>query len=194
MKRLILAALAIAVLPLAAQAGDLSYNYLQAGYNYAHNDNSDQNSPGWEGTASAALGQHFQVFGGGGVSNRDASSASGQNWNLGAGFHTPVSDQTDFVGDLSYRHGNIDGVSGDVKTYSGEVGVRSALAPQFEGWLMAGYSNATNDTGDIDRSSKGHAYGTLGGQYKFTKNWGLVAEGRLASDTRGIFVGPRYSF
>ena len=60
---------------------------------------------------------------------------------------------------------------------------------------MAGYSERDqNDTGDVDRNSKGQVFGKLGGQYKFTNNWGLVAEGRLSNDTRGIFLGPRFSF
>ena len=134
MKRVLLAALAIAVLPLAAQAGDLSYNYLQAGYDYSHADKNGNNAHGWDATASAALGEHFQVFGGGATTTSDDSSNSRQSWTLGGGFHTPVGAQTDFVGDLAYHHGNIDGVSGHVNTYTGEVGVRSAMAPKVEGW------------------------------------------------------------
>ncbi|HEY2344735.1 MAG TPA: hypothetical protein VGH80_02505 [Xanthomonadaceae bacterium] len=194
MKRLLLAALATAILPLAAQAGDLSYSYLQADYGYSHNDNNGGNGHSWNGTASAAIGQNFQLFGGGSVSERDASSNSGQGWNIGGGFHTPISSQTDFVGTLDYRHANIDGVSGDVKAYTGAVGVRSGLTPHVEGWVMAGYSDNHNDLGDISRDSKGRAFGELGGQYKFNKNWGLVATGRLSSDDHSFTVGPRFSF
>jgi len=195
MKRVFLAFAALAALPLAAQAGDLSYNYLQAGYGYSHGDNG-RNAHGWHGTASAALGDHFQVFGGGGTTDRDipAGSTSGEGWNLGAGFHTGISDRTDFVGDVDYLRSHLDGVSGSVKTWAGEVGVRSAMAPKFEGWVMAGYARGHNEIGDVDRGTHGRAFGRLGGQYKFTKNWGLVAEGRVTSEGQGIFLGPRVSF
>ena len=194
MKRLLPALLAVVFLPLTAHAGDLDYNYLQAGYGYSHNDNSGRDSHSWNGTASAAIGQNFQVFGGGSVNDHDGTPRTGQGWNIGGGFHTPVGSQTDFVGNVSYGHGNVDGVSGDIKTYSGAVGVRSALTPHVEGWVMAGYSDNHNDIGDIDRDSKGQAFGELGGQYKFTKNWGLVAQGRVSNDGHSVFVGPRFSF
>lgn len=195
MKRVLLAFAATAALPLAAQAGDLSYNYLQAGYSYAHGDGG-RHAHGWEGEASAGLGDHFQVFGGGGTNDRNnpAGPSSGEGWNLGAGFHTGIGSRTDFVGDLDYHRSQLDGVSGNVRSWAGEVGVRSAMSPHFEGWAMAGYQRAHNDIGHVDRGSNGEAFGKLGGQYKFTKNWGLVAEGRVASHDHGIFVGPRVSF
>jgi len=194
MKRILLAALAAAVLPLAAQAGDLSYNYVQAGYDAAHNDNSGRDSHGWTGDASFAIGEHFQVLGGYSHNNRDVpdnSSRTANSWRLGGGFHTPVSGNTDFVADVDYHQASVDGVSRDVKGYSAEGGVRSALAPRFEGWALAGYSHI-HDPGD--GRNNGEAFGKLGGQYKFNKNWGLVAEGRLAENDRSIFIGPRISF
>jgi len=195
MKRILLAALAVAVLPLAAQAGDLSYNYVQAGYGATHNDNSGRDSHGWSGSGSAALGEHFQVLGGLSRTNRDLPSNPNSNvnaWTLGAGFHTPISAKTDFVADVDYHQASVDGLSRDIKRYSGELGVRSAMAPQFEGWAMAGYTHAHDPNGD--GRNNGEVFGKLGGQYKFTKNWGLVAEGTLAENNRGIFIGPRISF
>jgi len=195
MKRILLAALAAAVLPLAAQADDLSYTYLQAGYNAAHNDNSGRDTHGWSGDGSYALGEHFQVLAGFAHSNRDLPSdpnASVNAWRLGAGFHTPIGGKTDFVADVDYHQASIDGVNRDTKRYSGELGVRSALAPRFEGWALAGYSHAHDPNGD--GRNNGEVFGKLGGQYKFNKNWGLVAEGRLAENDREIFIGPRVSF
>jgi Ax21 family sulfation-dependent quorum factor len=194
MKRILLAALAMAILPLAAQASDLSYTFLQGGYTYSNN-NSGSNSHAWSGEGSAAVGQNFDVFAGGGKTFRDDSDANVNGWNLGGGFHTPVSGQTDFVADVQYNNGDVQGRSGDTKNYVGELGVRSAMAPHFEGWAMAGYSNDHNDTGDINRPSSNSVFGKLGGQYKFDKNWGLVAEGKVGShNNQSIFVGPRISF
>lgn len=194
MKRFLPAALAIALLPFAAQAGDLSYNYFQAGYGYSHNDPSDSHSHLWRANGSVAVGDHFAIIGGGNVVDHDGTDTSGQGWSLGGNFHTPISAQTDFIANASYGHSNIDGVSGHVNTYSGTLGVRSGLTPHVEGWVEAGYSNSQNDLGDISRGSQGRVFGLLGGQYKFNKNIGLVAEGNLGKDNRGIFVGPRISF
>lgn len=195
MKRILLAALAAAVLPLAAQASDLSYTYLQAGYDAAHNDKSGIDSHAWSGSGSVAVGEHFHVLGGFSHSNSDLPNNSNSRvntWTLGGGFHTPIGGKTDFVADVDYHQANVDGLSRDVKGYTGEAGVRSALAPQFEGWALAGYSHSHNPNGD--GKSDGEAFGKLGGQYKFGKNWGLVAEGTLAENNRGIFIGPRVSF
>jgi hypothetical protein len=65
MKRILLAVLAVAVFPLASQAGDLSYTYVEGGYTYLHNDNAGHLGDNWGGSGSAALGPNFFVFGGG---------------------------------------------------------------------------------------------------------------------------------
>ncbi len=191
MKRILLAALATAILPLAAQAGDLSYSYLQGGYDYTNSD-SGHNSHGWGGTGSVALGQNFQVFGGGSRVSHDHLDAISNVWNLGGGFHTAISDRTDFVADVDYRQATLEGRSGDARAYSGELGVRSALAPHFEGWAMAGYANSHNDNLGHNNSEK--LFGKLGGQYKFDKNWGLVGVATVSHNGESYFVGPRFSF
>jgi len=195
MKRTLLAVLAVAVIPFAAQAGDLSYTYLQAGYDAAHNDKSGRDSHGWTGEGSFAIGEHFQVMGGYSDNSRDLpnnESRTANSWRLGGGFHTPVSGNTDFVANVANHQASVDGLSRDIKGYSGELGVRSAMAPHVEGWAMAGYTHA-HDPNGVGRSD-GEVFGKLGGQYKFNKNWGLVAEGRLAQNDRIIFIGPRVSF
>lgn len=190
---LVPAALAMAMLPLAARADGLDYNYLQAGYDFSHNSDTGRDAHGWNAGASAAVGSNFQVFGGGGVS--DGAVRSGQSWNLGGGFHAPVSASTDLVGDVAFHHGNFDGVAGDARSWTGEIGVRSALAPHVEGWLLGGYTNTRSDVGAINRPTRDQAFAALGGQYKFDSHWGLVAQGRIGSrGERGIFIGPRFSF
>ena len=190
MKRILLAALVIAALPLGAQAGDLSYSYLQGGYQATDIDGLP-NAHGYGGTGSFALGPNFQLHGGWARQDFNSSNVSFDDWNLGGGFHNPINATTDFVANADYRRLNINGLSGDIKTWSGEVGVRSALAPQFEGWALAGYEDGKNINGAV--------YGKLGGQYKFGKNesgsgWGLVAEAKFSKDINQYFIGPRISF
>jgi Ax21 family sulfation-dependent quorum factor len=198
MKRILLAVLAVAVFPLASQASDLSYTYVEGGYTYLHNDNVGHLGDNWGGSGSVAVGPNFFVFGGGSHTSEPVESTNG--WNLGGGFHTGISSNTDFVADVNYAHTTVDGLSGDSKGYIGEVGVRSALSPQFEGWLMAGYENGHADFSNPDSViANSHTvntgYGKIGGQYKFNKNWGLVAEARVESrGNQSLFFGPRISF
>jgi Ax21 family sulfation-dependent quorum factor len=195
MKRILLAALVFAALPLAAQASDLDYNYLQAGYQYNDNSNSAPNGHGWSGLGSVALGPNFFLQGGGShmdrgsfiAPNGDFRPAAGVNsWSLGGGFHTPVSANTDFVGAASYNHGDVDGLDNARHTYSAEVGVRSAMAPHLEGWISAGYGDGPD--------TKGSVFGKIGGEYKLDKNWGLVGQVRASRNETQYFVGPRVSF
>jgi Ax21 family sulfation-dependent quorum factor len=198
MKRILLAVLAAAVFPLASQAADLSYTYVEGGYNYLHNDNAGHLGDNWGGSGSAAVGPNFFVFGGGSHTSEPVESTNG--WNVGGGFHNGISSTTDFVADVGYAHATVDGLSGDSKGYIGEVGVRSALAPHFEGWLMAGYENGHSDfsgldSGVVSSRTANTFYGKAGGQYKFDKNWGLVAEARVGSrGNQSLFFGPRISF
>jgi len=198
MKRILLAVLAAAIFPVASQAGDLSYTYIEGGYTYLHNDNAGHLGDNWGASGSAALGTNFFVFGGGSHTSEPAESSNG--WNLGAGFHNGISATTDFVADADYFHQNVDGLSGDSKSYIGEVGVRSAFAPQFEGWLMAGYANghtdlASEDAVIVNNRTSNTFYGKVGGEYKFNKNWGLVAEAKVGSEgNQSLFFGPRISF
>jgi Ax21 family sulfation-dependent quorum factor len=185
MKRILLAALVSAALPLAAQAGDLSYSYLQGGYQATDIDGLP-NAHGWGGAGSFALGPNFQLHGGWARQDFNNSNVSFDDWNLGGGFHNPINATTDLVANVDYRRLNINGFSGDIKTYSGEVGVRSALAPQFEGWALAGYEDGHNINGAV--------YGKLGAQYKFGKSWGLVGEAKFSKDINQYFIGPRISF
>jgi Ax21 family sulfation-dependent quorum factor len=185
MKRILLAVLVTAALPLAAQAGDLSYSYLEGGY-YATDINNLPNAHGWGGAGSVAVGENFNLSGGWARQDFDHSNVSFDDWHVGGGFHNPVNTTTDLVANAGYRNLSINGLSGDIKTYSGEVGVRSALAPQFEGWVLAGYEDGKNINGSF--------YGKLGGQYKIAKGWGLVGEAKFSKDINTYFVGPRFSF
>lgn len=192
MKRILLAALAAAAIPLSAQAGDLDYTFVQGGY---YNDfNSGADSHGWSGSGQFAVGQNFFLSGGAGRTEIDGQPNHFDGGQVGGGFHVPISAQTDFIGELQYGRETSSAVSGHATTYTGDVGVRSALAPHFEGWVKAGYTNASSDFGGVDEGSRGRVFGNLGGEYKFNKNVGLVSEVTFVRDEQQVFVGPRINF
>ena len=74
----------------------------------------------------------------------------------------------------------------DLDGYSAEVGVRSALAQNFEGYVMAGYEDGDNFDGDF--------YGRLGAQVKFNQNWGVNGDVKFADGDTQYFIGPRLTF
>ena len=201
-----LAALALlAVLPAlglsaAASAADgLNYNYVEGGYIAT---NSDVDADGWAVNASAALSPNFSLFGSYSGQKTDAFTAGGvrvdsanaDQWRLGVGYNYGISANTDLVARAAYDKYKVDDVSiggvnyggNDVNGYSAEVGVRSALASNFEGYALAGYEDSQDFSGDF--------YGRLGGQVKFNPNWGLSGDIKFASGDTQVFIGPRFSW
>ena len=186
MKRTAIALLAaLAATPFAAQAGDLSYTWLEAGYLRADPDGFDaENGFGIRG--SGAITESLHVFGGFdriSVDN-DFGDADIDNLRFGFGYNTPISDNTDLVARVAYERIDIDRL-GDVDGYSVEAGVRTAFSPHFEGSAALRYTDVdgADDTALV-----------LGGQYKFNATWGISAEVALGNDGNALFVGPRASF
>lgn len=183
-------ALALAcALPFAASAADgISYNYVQGGYTHI---NSDANAKGWAIDGSTAVSPNFHVFGGYNSAKTDNSGVGRvtlDQWKLGAGYNTAISAKTDFVGTLAYQkaEASLGSVSTNLDGYAAEAGVRAALTPMLEGYAMAGYEDGQDYSGD--------AYGRLGAQVKFNKNWGVATDVKFASGDTQWFIGPRLTW
>lgn len=182
-----LAALALMVAaPLAASAQDarsgLSYNYVQGGYVRTNTDNAD--ADGWGLGGSVAVHPNFHLFGNYSTQEVDHVNIDVDQWRLGAGYNRSISDRTDFVGTVAYE--KFDAGSADLEGYSLEAGVRSSLAPAFEGYALAGYEDGDQYDGDF--------YGRLGGTVKFNPNWGVNADVKIADGDTQWFVGPRFTW
>lgn len=203
MKRSLIALGLLAALPFAASASDLSYNYVEGGYTRINGLGTKVDGAAING--SVALGSRFHLFGGyetlevpgQTVSIVDGTTintfdADVDSWNLGFGYNHALSQRTDLVARLGYRDTDADsplgGGSYGFKSYFTEVGARSQLMPNLEGYLYAGYEK-TEGTGQ-----SGDYYGRLGAQYNFNKSWGLVADARFGSGAEQYFFGPRFSF
>ena len=74
----------------------------------------------------------------------------------------------------------------DYTGWSAEVGVRGALHPNFEGYVMAGYEDGDQYDGEF--------YGRLGAQAKFNQNWGVSGDVKFVDGDTQWFVGPRFSW
>lgn len=178
--------------PLAAQAADLSYSYLEAGYIYTDPDGADGDG-GFAIRGSGAITDNWHVFGG--YDDTDFDAFDFQSWRVGLGYNTPINDQIDFVGRIAYEKAEVDvdvscqalGICDvlDDNGFSVEAGIRGEFAPNFEGHVAVRYIDIADD------STTGLA---LGAQYKFNQNWGIATDAFVSSDGNQFFIGPRLSF
>ncbi|MGY6518027.1 MAG: Ax21 family protein [Lysobacteraceae bacterium] len=185
MKRTLIALSAAALLPFAASANELSYSFVELGYAGV---DSSVDASGAAVRGSVAVGDSFYLHG----AYKDlrterigmfARRLSVEEWNLGAGYRLAIGASTDLISELSYQELRVMGQTGD--GWIAEVGVRSALASNFE--LRA--------TGGYDRfEGRGKGFARLGGVLKFNPNWGLSADAKLIDGDVEYFVGARLSF
>jgi len=185
MKRSLIALTLAAALPFAASAADgLSYNYVQGNYVTTKTDGAD--ADGWGLNGSVAVHPNVHLFGSYANQKIDGTSFDFDQWRVGAGYNTALSARTDFIANVAYDKVDLGGgIEGD--GYSVESGVRAALAPNFEGHALLGYEDGDDFDGDV--------YARLGAQVKFTPNWGVGAEVKVANggDAQWM-VGPRLTW
>lgn len=214
-KRFILAAL-LAAAPFAASAQEFSYTYVEGGYGqttFDMNYNEDLEVDGGYIRGSFEISDSFHLFGQYTKMSGEeqwASISGGHSFDhdfdlgeLGVGYHHRLSDRLDLVTEVSLVSIGFKTTRterpffGDMTPYSAvdfdesstearvAVGVRGGTGA-LEGWAKAGYlSDGTFDGGFI---------GTLGGQVKFARMWGVVAEVELAESWNQLHLGFRASF
>lgn len=207
MKKMLALALALAAAPFAASAAELSYTFVEGGYNKIHVDDADFDNPELDGgyiRGSYDLGSGVNVIGGIARASEDFALAPGLDldldltqYELGLGYHQSLSERVDFIGELAWTRVDLDveagGISDDesVKGGRGAIGVRGAFNDVVEGLLKVNYY----DGGDFE----GGFTGVLGAQFRINPTWGITAEvehGELLlsdEDTR-YMVGVRASF
>lgn len=205
MKRSLIALALAATLPFAASAANgLNYNYIEGGYVATNLDSNDGDidADGVGVNASIALSPNFHVFGSFNTQESDAFDFLGSRvetdvnqWRVGVGYNAPIANHTDLVARAAYEKFEADDVTVDGQRYdindgddgySVEVGVRSALTANLEGYAFAGYEDYGNDADDF--------YGRLGAQIKFNPNWGISGDVKFADGDTQWFIGPRFSW
>jgi len=197
MKRSLLALTLLAAVPAltvstAASAADgVSYTYVEGGYIGTNTDAGD--ADGWAINASGAIAPNFHIFGGYSGQKTDDFTVGGlrfdgvnvDQWRAGLGYNHTISPAADLVTRVAYEKAKVEG-GGSQDGYSVEAGVRGALAPNFEGYAMAGYEDGNDASGDF--------YGRVGAQVKFNPTWGISGDVKFADGDTQYFVGPRITF
>ena len=201
LKKSLLALALAAALPMSAQAGEISYSYLEV--NYLQMNAESSNGPdvdSWIVQGSAELGSSsFYVFG---SHQFDSDYAhydhSHENFSVskgGAGYHWALGDSTSMHAEL--------GVGSETMYsdhfYTAGLGIRHNFGDSFE---LSG--NATHRFGSD--GLKDTTFVEVAGQYKFNENWGITAaytwgdyDGGSAASWDSTYdssykLGLRYSF
>ena len=191
-KRLpLLAALAVpmgAAMPALADNG-MSYSYVEAAYIDTEIEvgSTDVDGDGIGLTGSAALNDTVFLTASYGTQDFDFGIDLDQ-WSVGVGAHTPLSDSVDLVGSISYVDAEVDTSFGsaDDDGYLLTAGVRAQVAPNVE--LEGGISFI-----DLDESGDETAL-VFGGRYYFTEQFAVGAGVSIADDTTGWNIGARLEF
>lgn len=186
MKRTLLALTLLAALPFAASAAEgVSYSFVEGGWTQTDLGNSGTDAKGFAIRGSGAIAPNFHVFGDYSKQEIDDTDFDFDQWRLGVGYHQELNTRVDLVTNVAYE--KFDAGNGlDFDGYSVEAGVRGALAPNFEGYALAGYEDSDEFDGDF--------YGRVGAQVKFNPTWGINGEVKFADGDRQYFIGPRISF
>lgn len=207
MKKQLALAVVLAAASLSANAGELNYNWLEAGYLRTDIDQIGDGD-GYAINGSAALGEALHLFGG--YSSQtgadDGVDVELDQVRVGLGVNYALGARADFLTRVAYERAEtrvtvagFGSGEGEVDGYSIEAGVRGLLADNFEGWVLGGFTDANRAQANgfdvaLDEEQDEEFYGRVGAQLKFSPTWGLVGEGRFADDFSEVFLGARASF
>lgn len=205
MKKSLLALSLLAALPFAASAAEgISYNFVEGGYVATNldNDNGDIDADGFGVNGSVALHPNFHLFGG--VSGQETEDfgflgtrveTDVNQWRAGVGYNVEIAPKVDLIARAAYEKFEVDDVTVNGQTfdinegddgYSAEVGVRAALASNFEAHASAGYEDFGDGADDF--------YGRVGAQIKFNPTWGIAGDVKVSDGDTQYFVGPRLTW
>lgn len=175
----------------AALADDLSYSRIQATYQEVDLDAGggvDVDGDGFGVGGSFAIGDSWYAFANYATADFD-SVVDLTILTIGAGWHTAISEKTDFYAELGFADGEID-VSGfgseDDSGYSVEIGIRSMVNENLELFGSVGQV-------DFDDFGDGTALGA-GLWYTVSGNFALGLGADFEDDVTSYGLGARLYF
>lgn len=183
-------ALAAAMLPLMAQADNLSYSYVDIAYVNTDVDDFDEEIDGFALRGSVEITEQAFVFGG---YTDQSTTVFGEDldvrsYALGLGYAWPVSDTADIYGKVAYveTEAEFAGLSVDDDGFSLGAGLRGRVAEQFELEGAVTYIDLS-DSGDDTVLG-------LGARWFFTDVFSLGVELETDDDATTYGVGGRFNF
>ncbi len=172
-----------------ALADGLNYNFIEAGYVEfdLDDDFADVDGDGFGIGGSFEVGESMFITAGYTTADFDFGIDIDQ-LSVGLGVHTPIADDVDFVGTISYVSLDAEGfgISGDDDGFEASVGVRAMISEAVE---LAGGINYIDlsDSGD-DTSFGGSAW------YHFNDQFALGLQAEFGDDISSYGISGRLFF
>ena len=166
MKKYLPLALLLACAPFTASAGELNYNYVEAGYSKTHFDGF--NIDGYAAKGSMAFNDQF--YGAIGVHQDNEQGEYLEPWELTGGYRHGLSDNVDLVAEASYIGFNskLGSTRYHNDGYRAAVGVRTALGKHFELGAKATWTDVENMNSVVGANVEALV--------KFNQTWGIYGQ------------------
>jgi hypothetical protein len=177
--------LLLAAAPIAAQAEDMSYSYIDLGYAETNLDGGPTGD-GFGARGSIGFAENFFAFAD--YLSQDFGPIDIDIYSVGLGGHMGLADSVDLVGRVGYLKADASagGFSGDEDGYMASAGVRARPAQQFE---LEGNVIYRDLGGGADDTAV-----AVGARYFFTDMFAIGAEYEMSDDADTWFAGIRLSF
>jgi hypothetical protein len=178
---------AVAALPLATSAAEMSYTYVDLSYVDTELDDFNADGDGFLLRGSLQVHENFFVFAG--HENFDFDRGiDATSWQVGGGVRWPLSNALDIVGKVGFIKTEIEtrGPDFDDDGFLLGVRLRGMVAPKFE--LEGGI-----DYVDLDDSGDDTSF-TIEGRYYFLQQLAGQLLLNINDDATTIGIGARYTF
>jgi hypothetical protein len=178
LKRILLSMAILLAAPLAAEAGDFNYNYVEGAYTSVNPSGRSSSLTGVTVDGSFAFDPHWHAIAG-------VEHVSGQNaFDVGAGWNTALADNVDVLIEGEFL--STDVAANTTNTGWGvNGGLRFQLAPMFE---LDGLVSHT-DVNSVTENTLG-----VRGLFSIDKFWHVFASYANNSNADTFMIGVRYNF
>ncbi|WP_334132835.1 hypothetical protein [Silanimonas lenta] len=181
MKKTLIALALAATLPLAANAQERSYSFVEGTYNKI-----DGSADGFGLRGSIAFGDSG-FYGLGEYRNFSDRGIDLDTWELGAGYALNLGKSLDLIAEAAYADYDV------VDGHRVSVGLRNSFGSNVEGLLKANYRDMSGRVLGNRISDNGFS-GTAGLLVKFNPTWALSTEVEFDRGPEIYTVGVRASF
>ena len=177
--------LRLAAAPIAAQAEDMSYSFIDLGYSELNLDGGPTGD-GFGARGSIGFAENF--FGFADYLSQDFSGLDLDIYSIGLGGRMEIAESVDLVGKFGYLKADVSTVegSGDESGYLASAGVRARPASPFElegNVIYRDFGSGADDTAVA-----------VAARYFFTDMFAIGAEYEMSDDQDVWFAGVRLSF
>lgn len=189
MKKKSLYALSLALatalaIPSVASASELSYTYVELGYQYVDTDLGIDADGAYVRGSYEIQDSGVYVLGSYAHLSNDFVNIRPRQSSLGLGYHHSFTNHLDGLVEATYQH--TDTRIGDVNGWKFSAGVRGQFADRWEALAKVNHYDGVDYAGDTT--------GTVGVQYRFNPRWGVAAEMEFDGDHEIYQVGLRATF